>query len=64
MSMKYKKVIGQASGSSVAAGFIVWYWNGTHPEMPITAELAGGMGALVGPVLAYLVSWLPTPPIR
>ncbi len=56
-----KRVAGQTAGGAAVAAMIAWLWNGFVGEPAMTAEVAGAMGGLVGPVVAYLVSWLPDP---
>ncbi len=57
----YTKITGQtAAGASVAA-LIAWYWNLQSPEMMMTPEVAAALGATIGPVIKYIVSWLPHP---
>ena len=48
--------------SGGSAGLVAWLWNGfvVAPQMP--AEVAAILAGLLGPVVAYLVSWLPRPP--
>ena len=56
------RVKGSANVSgAVGASVIAWAWNGFVGEPKIGPEVAAAMGALVGPVVAYLVSWLPHP---
>ena len=56
-----KKVIGQSAAAAPLAAVLAWAWNMSVPESPMPAEVAGAMGGLVGPMVAYLVSWLPHP---
>ncbi|HEB79664.1 MAG TPA: hypothetical protein ENI79_04230 [Rhodospirillales bacterium] len=56
-----KKVIGQAAAASPISAFLAWVWNSYNPEHQMPAEVAGALGGLVGPAVAYLVSWLPHP---
>ena len=51
-----------AGGSSVAV--LVWIWDSYElgPKMP--AEVAASLVIFLGPALAYLVAWLPSPSRR
>ena len=57
----YKKVIGQSSGGAAVGTLVAWSWNGLFPDYQMTAEVAGSLGGLLGPPIAYMVSWLPQP---
>lgn len=54
-------VKGQAVAAAPLAAIIAWAWNGSFPDMQMTVEVAGAMGGVVGPAVAWLVSWLPAP---
>lgn len=47
------------AGSS--AGAVAWLWNGFVGEPQMPAEVAGLLAGLLGPVIGYLISWLPRP---
>ena len=60
------KINGRVKGSAsvsgaVGAAVIAWLWNGFVGTPEMGPEVAAAMGALVGPIVAYLVSWLPHP---
>lgn len=57
----YKKVVGQSAGGASLAAIIAFLWNGYIREPAMTAEVAGALGGLVGPLVAYLASWAPHP---
>lgn len=60
--MKGPRIKGSATVSgAVGAAVIAWAWNGFVGEPKMGPEVAASMGALVGPVVAYAVSWLPHP---
>lgn len=56
-----KRVAGHAGTSAPVAALIAWLWNAYNPEHQMPAEVAGAIGGLVGPVVAYIVSWVPKP---
>jgi len=56
-----KKVVGQASAAAPLAAVIAWAWNIKFPEAAMPAEVAGAIGGIIGPVVSYGVSWLPSP---
>lgn len=57
----YAKITGQtAAGASVAA-LIAWAWNINWPDAMMTPEVAAALGATIGPIIKYGVSWLPHP---
>ena len=55
------KVAANSVLSGTAAGVVAWLWNGFVAEPQMPAEVAGALAGLLGPVLAYLISWLPRP---
>ena len=56
-----KKVVGQSAAGAPLAAVIAWAWNIHNPDMAMPAEVAGAVGGMIGPIVAYLVSWLPSP---
>lgn len=56
-----KKVVGQAGAAAPIASVIAWAWNISFPQAQMPAEVAGAIGGVVGPIVAYGVSWLPSP---
>ena len=56
------KVAASSVLSGTSAGLVAWLWNGFVGEPKMPAEVAGVLAGLLGPVIAYLVSWLPRPP--
>lgn len=55
------RIVGQtATGASVAA-LIAWGWNIKWPGALMTPEVAAALGATIGPIIKYGVSWLPRP---
>lgn len=59
--MMPKKVQGQIAAAAPLAGLIAWGWNLNFPEAQMTVEIAGMLGGIVGPVVAWFVSWVPHP---
>lgn len=56
-----KRIVGQtAAGASVAA-LIAWGWNIKYPGAMMTPEVAAALGATIGPMIKWCVSWLPAP---
>ena len=56
-----KKVVGQSAAAAPLAAVLAWAWNISFPEAQMPAEVAGAVGGIIGPVVAYMVSWLPHP---
>ena len=56
-----KKIIGQASGAAGAGVIVAFLWNIILPNHQMPAEVAASLGGLLGPVIAYAVSWVPRP---
>ena len=56
-----KRIVGNAGLAAPAGALIAWLWNGFIGTPEMTAEVAATIGGLIGPVIAYLVSWLPAP---
>lgn len=59
--LKYNKVKGQAMAAAPLAVVVVWAWNAYFPETQMPAEVGGALGAVIGPLAAWIVSWAPTP---
>lgn len=56
------KVVGSTMAGGGVAAVIAWAWNGAFPEYPMTVEVAAVVGTtIVGPAVAWAVSWLPKP---
>ena len=55
------RVKGQIAAGAAFAVVIAWGWNEAFPEALMPGEVGAALGAIVGPVVAYLVSWLPMP---
>ena len=55
------RVVGQSAAGAPFAAVLAWAWNMSFPDMQMPAEVAAPLGGLVGPIIAYLVSWLPSP---
>ena len=46
-----------ASGASVGSGVLVaWAWNATVPEVPMPAEVAAVIGAVISPLFDVVVA--------
>lgn len=46
-----------ASGASVGSGVLVaWAWNATVPEVPMPAEVAAAIGAVIAPLFDVVVA--------
>ena len=57
------KVKGQTVAGGGVAALLVWIWDGLVPGYPMPAEVAAAVGvAVVGPIVAYAVAWLPEAP--
>ncbi len=56
-----KRVVGQSATAASLGAVVAWFWNGMLPDFQMTPEVAGALGGIIGPVVAYLVSWLPQP---
>lgn len=56
-----KKVQGQMAAAAPLTALIAWAWNGSFPDMQMSVEVAGAMGGIVGPIVAWAVSWIPKP---
>ncbi len=57
---------GKVKASSAVAGagagaLIAWLWNGFVVEPAMPAEVAAVVGGMAGPVIRWLVAWLPEP---
>ena len=59
--MKNKRVIGQVGIGAPVAAVAAWAWNGYFPEFQMPAPVAAAVGGLIGPVIAWAVSWAPSP---
>ena len=59
--MATKKVVGNAGVAAAVTPVIVWGWNISFPEIAMPAEVAASLGALVGIILAYAISFMPVP---
>ena len=57
----YAKITGQTTAGATVASVLTWAWNIKNPDMLMTPEVAAASGALLGPVMKYIVSWLPDP---
>lgn len=46
-----------ASGASVGSGVLVaWAWNATVPQVPMPAEVAAAIGAVISPMFDVVVA--------
>lgn len=66
MDVEKRKLPKVVPNSMLAGGgigaLVAWAWNGIFPEYPMTAEVAAVAGAtVIGPIVAYIVSWVPKP---
>ena len=56
-----KRITGSTATAASLAALVAWLWNGYVDDPKMTVEVAGAMGGFIGPIVAYLVSWLPRP---
>ena len=55
------KIRGDVVAGSAATPLVVWLVNSIFPENPMPAEVAASLGAVLGSILAYAVSWISKP---
>ncbi len=59
--MEKKRIVGQTAAGAPVGALVAWAWNGTFPEMQMGVEIAAALGGILGPMIKYVVSFLPHP---